>query len=361
MIDQSLKTSGRFIVYKTFDIDCELNYQVHTPSTFVFKIEAALTPGQDDHATNPLTMTPALAAGALQRRPGHPHAARQRAARPVQRALSRHGRRACAPSARTLRETEVADLPLDVLPYLSGSRYVESELLFQEALQWIGTFDRGYPRVERICEWVRKNVRYEVGTSMPYGTTRDVLASRTGVCRDYAHVAIALCRALNIPARFVVGHVHVGHTAGRLPRAVRGLARWTAGCCSIRRAWREPGDVIRIGTGHDAADLPFASIFGSATHDAHEPAGLSGAGRCAGCRLNSAMKRVAPFAGRSTALRRRGRAWRAVLLLAVALSLAACVSPPAPGAQLAGSTWAVASAANAGGDEAAPERHAHGA
>ncbi len=250
-------------MYKTFDIDCELNYQVHTPSTFIFKIEAALTPGQT--ITNEsFSVTPALtlerysdALGTrtlrINTQPG-PFSVRYRATAAVK-----------APSqARALRETEVADLPLDVVPYLSGSRYVESELLFQEALQWIGTFDRGYPRVERICEWVHKNVRYEVGTSIPYGTTRDVLASRTGVCRDYAHVAIALCRALNIPARFVVGHV-LWDTPPADFHAL--FEAWLDGRWVLFDPTRmaDPGDVIRIGTGHDAAELPFATIFGSAT------------------------------------------------------------------------------------------------
>lgn len=265
MIDQSLKTSGCFIVYKTFDIDCELNYQVHAPSTFIFKIEAALTPGQT--ITNEsVTLTPALAldrySDALGTRtlrvnaPPGPFSVRYRACAAVN-APPRKG-------AGLLRETDVAQLPLDVLPYLSGSRYVESELLFQEALQWIGTFDRGYPRVERICEWVRRNVRYEVGTSIPYGTTRDVLASRTGVCRDYAHVAIALCRALNIPARFVVGHV-LWDTPPADFHAL--FEAWLDGRWVLfdPTCMADPGDVIRIGTGHDAAELPFASIFGSAT------------------------------------------------------------------------------------------------
>ncbi len=248
---------------KTFDIDCELNYQVHAPSTFIFKIEAALTAGQTI-ANESLSVTPPRAVERYQDHLGTrtlrvnalpgPLSVRYRATATVQ-----------APSqARSLLETEVAELPLHVLSYLSGSRYVESELLFQEALQWIGTFDRGYSRVERICEWVRQNVRYEIGTSIPYGTTRDVLASRTGVCRDYAHVAIAMCRALNIPARFVVGHV-LWDTPPADFHAL--FEAWLDGRWVLfdPTAMAEPGDVIRIGTGHDAADLPFASIFGSAT------------------------------------------------------------------------------------------------
>lgn len=250
-------------MYKSFDIDCELNYQVHAPSTFIFKIEAALTP-QQSISNETLSVSPALAlerdTDALGTRtlrinaaPG-PFSVRYRARAAVQAASPVHA----------LRETEVSELPLDVVPYLSGSRYVESELLFHDALKWIGTFDRGYPRVERICEWVRQNVRYEIGTSIPYGTTRDVLASRTGVCRDYAHVAIALCRTLNIPARFVVGHV-LWDTPPADFHAL--FEAWLDGRWVLfdPTQMADPGDVIRIGTGHDAAQLPFATIFGSAS------------------------------------------------------------------------------------------------
>jgi transglutaminase-like putative cysteine protease len=252
-----------FAMSKIFDIDCELNYEVHTASTFIFKIEAAVTPQQVLTAES-LCVHPALPIDRYQdflgtrtlrvNAPPGPLSVRYRATAAVQ-----------APSpTRALRETEVAELPLDVLPYLSGSRYVESELLFHDALQWIGTFDRGYSRVERICEWVRENVRYEVGTSIPYGTTRDVLASRTGVCRDYAHVAIALCRTLNIPARFVVGHVQWETPPADFHALFEAWldGRWVLFDPTLMA---DVGDVVRIGTGHDAADLPFASIFGSAT------------------------------------------------------------------------------------------------
>lgn len=247
---------------RSFDIDCELNYDVHAPSTFIFKIEAALLPTQAVY-NELLTIVPPLPFGR------HIDALGNRSLRvtaPAGQLAIRYRANVALqppPPAQALGETEVADLPLDVLPFLTGSRYVESELIFQDAVRWIGTFDRGSARVERICQWVHENVRYEIGTSIPHGTTRDVLATRTGVCRDYAHVAIALCRALNIPARFVVGHA-LWETP---PPDFHALfeawlgGRWVLFDPTLMVA---PGDVIRIGTGLDAADLPFASIFGSA-------------------------------------------------------------------------------------------------
>ena len=246
----------------TYDIDCELNYEVNSRSTFVFKIEAAVIPCQIIH-NETLTIAPLLAVNrytdALGNRtlrltaPAGPFSVRYQACVTLQQTT--------VPQA--LHETDVADLPLDVLPYLTGSRYVESELIFHDAVRWIGTFDRGYARVARICQWVRDNVKYEIGSSIPYGTTRDVLATRTGVCRDYAHVAIALCRALNIPARFVVGHV-LWETPPPDFHAL--FEAWLDGRWVLfdPTQMAELRAVIRIGTGLDAADLPFASIFGSA-------------------------------------------------------------------------------------------------
>lgn len=245
-----------------YDIDCELNYRVLAPSTFLFKIEAARTPDQRIHA-EAVTTLPALplarhtdALGTRTVRvnaPPGPFSIRYTAAVELHR----------EPADVTFDEADVAELPLETIPFLTGSRYVESELMFADAVNWIGTFDRGHARVARICEWVAANVKYEVGTSLPYGTARDVVATRTGVCRDYAHVAIALCRALNIPARFVVGHV-LWDTPPPDFHAL--FEAWLGGRWVLFDPTKmaEPGDVIRIGTGHDAADLPFATIFGSA-------------------------------------------------------------------------------------------------
>lgn len=247
---------------RQFLIDCELNYEVQQPSTFIFKIEAAFTPEQsigDESLTTipPVPMgryTDPLGNRTLRLNVGAgPFSIRYQTTATVRR----------IPGTENLRETPTAYLPLDVMPFLTGSRYVESELIFHDAVRWIGTADLGFRRVERICQWVRDNVKYEVGTSKPYGTTRDVLANRTGVCRDYAHVAIGLCRALNIPARFVVGHVEWSDPP---PDFHALFEAWLEGRWVMfdPTAMADPLDVIRIGTGQDAADLPFATIFGAA-------------------------------------------------------------------------------------------------
>lgn len=245
-----------------FHIDCELNYDIASSSTLVFKIEASHSADQRvvDETLTLLPRVPVTrhvdALGTRTLRvapPPGPFSIRYCANVEIDRRPGHAG----------MGEQPVEQLPLDVLPFVSGSRYVESELLFQEALRWIGTREPGYRRVERICQWVRENIKYEIGTSLPHGTAKDVLRTRTGVCRDYAHVAIALCRALNIPARFVVGHVMWDNPPPDFHALFEAWLdnRWVL---FDPTAMAPTGYVIRIGSGRDAADLPFATIFGQA-------------------------------------------------------------------------------------------------
>lgn len=245
------------------EIDCELNYEVHEPSTFVFNIEAVDNGDQRVIEESVTTLPPAslirevdvfgnrlLKLDAV----AGPLSVRYLAVAEVQH----------RPRAWSLPEIEVKDLPLDVMRFLLASRYCESDVLFHEALEWIGTEPRGFGRVQRICEWVRANIDYRVGTSLPNGTARDVLRTRTGVCRDYAHVAIALCRALAIPARFVTGHVEWDTP----PTDFHALFEaWLGGQWVLfdPTDMADTNDVVRIGTGRDAADVAFATIFGRAT------------------------------------------------------------------------------------------------
>lgn len=243
-------------------IDCQLEYEVCAASTFVFKIEAALAP--DQRLRNELlTTSPCLP---LER---HTDVLGNRTLRVnVLPGLFSIRYQADAsvidrPRPTCGREIPVAELPLDVLPYLRGSRYVESDVIFHDALSWIGVNPCGHVRVQRICEWVRAHIKYQIGTSLPHGTARDVLRERTGVCRDYAHVSIALCRALNIPARFVVGHCHWNDPPPDFHALFEAYldGQWVL---FDPTAMADPAHIVRIGTGMDAADLPFCTIFGSA-------------------------------------------------------------------------------------------------
>ena len=102
----------------------------------------------------------------------------------------------------------IQDLPDDILLYLLPSRYCESDKLLPKASEIINYLSTGYEMVEAIRQWVRLNIQYAYNYSTPSTSAMDVLDSQIGVCRDLSHLAIALCRSINIPARFTVGYLY---------------------------------------------------------------------------------------------------------------------------------------------------------
>jgi transglutaminase-like putative cysteine protease len=153
-------------------------------------------------------------------------------------------------------------LPNEVLTYLNPSRYCESDRLTHFALRIFGDIEPGFSRVTAICDWIHNNLDYQSGSSGESTSACDVLIQRLGVCRDYAHLAIALCRALCIPARYVSGYA-----LALQPPDFHGFfeaylgTRWYL-FDATRMAPVE--GFIRIGTGRDAADASFATIIGEA-------------------------------------------------------------------------------------------------
>lgn len=159
-----------------------------------------------------------------------------------------------------LNEVDYRDLPADVLAYLNPSRYCESDKLYRFAVEEFGDLVPGYSRVTAICNWVFEQLTYAPGSTGPTTTACDVLIQRSGVCRDYAHVAISLCRAMGIPARYVSGYavdLHPADFHGFFEAYLEG--RWFL-FDATRLA--PVGGFVRIGTGRDAADVAFATIRG---------------------------------------------------------------------------------------------------
>ena len=101
----------------------------------------------------------------------------------------------------------VDELPDDTLVFTLPSRYVQSDMLLDQAWQLFGGTPLSWARVQAVVDWVHANVRYETGSSTPGVTALDVFERRVGVCRDFALLSVALCRALNIPARYTFGYL----------------------------------------------------------------------------------------------------------------------------------------------------------
>jgi transglutaminase-like putative cysteine protease len=162
----------------------------------------------------------------------------------------------------------VGELPIALLRYTLPSRYCDSDRLMDFAFAKFGQLQHGFVRVQAICDWVHRNIQYRFGGGSPYTSASEVIAQGFGVCRDFAHTAIALCRCFNMPARYVTGHlpdvafqdsgspmdfhayfqVYIGHRWHTLD------ARF-----NVPRVGR-----IQIACGLDAVDGAFSTLYGAA-------------------------------------------------------------------------------------------------
>jgi len=163
---------------------------------------------------------------------------------------------------RNLDEVNHKAIPADVLQFLNPSRYCESDRLGRFAWKEFGQLNGGYFRVKAICDWVNRQIDYVAGSTDASSSACDVLIQRAGVCRDFAHVGIALCRALGIPARYVAGYA-----VDLQPPDFHGFFE-----VYLNENWylfdatkmAPVSGFVRVGVGRDAADTSFANIVGQA-------------------------------------------------------------------------------------------------
>lgn len=154
----------------------------------------------------------------------------------------------------------VEQLPTEVMHYLLPSRYCPSDQLGKLALQVAGNSPRTYLRAARIRTWIHRNVTYQHGSSHSSTSALDTAQSRVGVCRDFAHLGISLCRAMNIPARMVVGFLHELQPMD--------LHAWFEAYLGGRWFTFDAtedvtkGNRIVVAYGRDAADVALATLFG---------------------------------------------------------------------------------------------------
>ena len=153
-------------------------------------------------------------------------------------------------------------LPDDIFHYLMPTRYCESDVLGSAAQQLFGREEPGIARVRKIVNWIHDSIEYRPGGSTSTTTAQDVFVQRAGVCRDFAHLGITLCRALNIPARLVSGYVWFDQSPQDFHAIFEAWigGRWVlfdpSGMAPVDR-------LVRIGTGRDAKDVAFSTFFGA--------------------------------------------------------------------------------------------------
>lgn len=163
-------------------------------------------------------------------------------------------------------EFAVARLPSEVLPYLLSSRYCEVDLMSPLAFDLFAKSARGWGRVQAICDWVAQHITFDYQAARPTKTAQDAYNERAGVCRDFQHLAITFCRALNIPARYVSGYLgDIGVPAAPYPMDFS--AWFEAYLGGEWRTFDARHNRSRIGrvmmaTGRDAADVAITTTFG---------------------------------------------------------------------------------------------------
>ena len=243
----------------------ELDYDIAAPSDFIFNIHAAHTERQQVLAENlslsqdvpfavdedPVTHNRCLRLSAM---PGHLHL-RYDATIDLLHHVEQPAH---------IAEVPVARLPTRVLGYIYPSRYCQSDRLLKLANREFGQQWQGYSRVQGIRDWVLQRTAFTQNTSNSNTSAIDTLLATEGVCRDFAHLMIALCRAVNIPARFATGIDYgadpkLGPTDFHAYVEVYLGDRWYMFDPSGTAI---PMGFVRFGTGRDAADVAFATIFG---------------------------------------------------------------------------------------------------
>ena len=247
-----------------FHVGCDLTYEVCQQTVFLFQIAVARTAHQQVFSEQ-LTFDPELNVEwyqvGLEGNQMHRVIVEPCALRIAYRATVNVMADIEHPT--DVGEIVVSQMPAEVLTFVNPSRYCESDVLGRFAFEEFGQLPMGFARVQAICDWVNHHLDYTPGSTTSTTTAADVLLQRTGVCRDYAHLAIALCRGLGIPARYVAGYA-----VDLQPPDFHGFMEAFLGSqwylfdptrlASVNK-------LIRIGTGRDAADVSFATLIGKAT------------------------------------------------------------------------------------------------
>jgi transglutaminase-like putative cysteine protease len=166
--------------------------------------------------------------------------------------------------AEQLTQVPIADVDPMVLPYIFPSRYCQSDKLFRFANNKFGKINNAFEKVVALTQWIHDNVEYFSGSTNSQTSAYDTVTELAGVCRDFAHLGIALCRALDIPARYFTGYAYQLNP----PDFHACFEAYLGGKWIIFDATQLAplNGLVKIATGRDAADAAIASIFGSVNY-----------------------------------------------------------------------------------------------
>jgi transglutaminase-like putative cysteine protease len=249
-----------------FDLSITLDYVVQSPSDFVFVMQPTNTPYQRV-TWEQLTTDPEIPVQEeIEGSPANRHLRMRSKSGPLRvryDAIVDLVHHFALPA--DIHEVPIADLPAAVLQFIYPSRYCQSDRLLNVARNEFGSMTPGYERVEAIRKWVQSRTKFQIGSSHPGTSALDTYECGVGVCRDFAHLMITMCRALNIPARLATG-IDYGADPAMGPTDFHCYVEAYLG---DRWYIFDPSGIsprmglLRIGTGRDASDVAFATIFGT--------------------------------------------------------------------------------------------------
>jgi transglutaminase-like putative cysteine protease len=246
-----------------FDVTCELEYSVRVPSTLILGVHAQQSAAQTivseqfsiEPAVDVTEFTAENTGNRLVRLKTEQHKSLSvRYAASVDCDFQTYHAGAVQP-------TPVSDLQVSTVPYLYPSRYCQSDQLGRLARRLFGTIENPHEKAVAVSDWIHENVDYVRGSTTSSTSAYDTVTQRTGVCRDFSHLGIAMCRALNIPARYFAGYAYELQP----PDFHACFECFIGGSWVVFDATRlaHLNGLVRVGTGRDAADASVASIFGS--------------------------------------------------------------------------------------------------
>ena len=247
-----------------FQVSCALEYTVKFPSTLILSVHAQRNASQTVLAEQ-FDIEPRVRVGEFTPDRTDNRFIRLETGRHKKLSIAYSASVECdfqTYAAGAIEATPVAELSGKEVPYLFPSRYCQSDRLGKLAWDLFGSIDNPHEKVLAIGDWIHENVDYLRGSTNSMTSAFDTVTQRTGVCRDFSHLGIALCRALNIPARYFSGYAYELE-----PKDFHACFE-----CFIGGHWvvfdatrlAYLNGLVRIGTGRDAADAAVASIFGSA-------------------------------------------------------------------------------------------------
>lgn len=248
-----------------FKIHSDISYQVSMPTTFIFNVHALRTKSQQILEES-LVITPPIIIEEFSYNSGTSRFVRLKADENTTFDMSYTAtvdmQYKIIDQLQELQTVPVVELDGDIIPFLFPSRYCQSDKLQKFAYKEFGKIDNIYSKVLAITDWIYNNVEYSSGSTNSQTSAIDTIIERAGVCRDFAHLGIALCRALSIPARYFTGYAFKLNP----PDFHACFEAYIGGNWIIFDATRlvPLNGLVKIATGRDAADAAVCSIFGNA-------------------------------------------------------------------------------------------------